>query len=70
MNFFFGFQQMFLKLCRHVVDILKKCMWGFRLACEAEERHMYRFFSVVVSIGSGGVNFCQVFAFKSFCQKL
>ena len=24
-----SFQLMFLKFCRHIVDMLKMCMWGF-----------------------------------------
>ena len=40
----------------------------FCLACEAEARHMYCFFGVVVVVVvGGGVNF---FAFRSFSRKL
>ena len=28
-NFSYCFQWMFLKFCRHIVDILKMCMWIF-----------------------------------------
>ena len=35
------------------------------LACKAEARHMYCFSGVI-----DNVNFCQVFAFRSFSQKL
>ena len=40
------------------------------LACEAEARHMYCFSGVVVVSGGIGVNFCRVFAFRSFSQGL
>ena len=40
---------------------------GFCLACKAEARHMYCFSDGFVC---GGVNFCRVFAFRSFSQKL
>ena len=48
--------------------------WGcqFCFACAAEARHMYCFSGVVVVVGVviGGVNFCRVFAFMSFSQKI
>ena len=47
----------------------------FCLAFEAKAKHMYCFSGVhVVVVGSGdggiGVNFCRVFAFRSFSKKL
>ena len=40
----------------------------FFLTCEAEARHMYCF-SIVMG-GGGGLNFCQVFVFRLFSQKI
>ena len=58
--------------CNHFRGAFK-IVYGFCLACEAEARHMYCFSGVdvvaVVVVG-GGVNFCRVFAFRSFSQKL
>ena len=38
--------------------------------CEAEVRHMYCFSGVVIVSTDCGINFCRVFAFRSFSQKL
>ena len=44
---------------------------SFCLVCVAEARHTYCFSGVAVIVGGGGaVNFGQVFAFRSFSQKL
>ena len=42
----------------------------FCLACKAEGRHRYCFFSVVVVSGIGGINFCLDFWLSSVSQEL
>ena len=51
-----------LSVCEHLqLKIFSNC-----LAWDAEARHMY----CLSGVGGGGVNFCQVFVFRSFSQKL
>ena len=56
-----------LLLHLHLCMVFKIIWHSFCLAFEAEARHMYCFSGVG---GSSGINFCQVFAFRSFSQKL